>query len=82
MLGQRVGKASHAIYYAFRILNDAQLNYFTIEKEILAIVFALEKICSYLIGTKIILFFDHATLRYLLTKKEAKSRLIRWILLL
>ena len=48
----------------------------------MAIVFALEKFCSYLIGTKIILFFDHATLRYLLTKKEAKPRLIRWILLL
>ena len=43
VLGQRIGKASHAIYYASRTLNDAQRNYFTIEKELLAVVFALEK---------------------------------------
>ena len=44
--------------------------------------FALEKFRSYLIGTKVIVFFDHVAFRYLLTKKEAKPRLIRWILLL
>ena len=82
ILGQRVGKASHAICYAFQTLNDAQLNYSTTEKELLAVVFALEKFCSYLIGAKVIVFSYHATLRYLLTKKEAKPRLIRWILLL
>ena len=82
VLGQKVGKASHAIYYASWTLNDAQLNYSTIKKKIFAVVFALEKFRSYLIGTKVIVFSDHAALRYLLTKKEAKPRLIRWILLL
>ncbi|XP_027060968.2 uncharacterized protein [Coffea arabica] len=82
VLGQRVGKAAHAIYYASRALNGAQLNYSTIEKELLAVVFSLEKFRSYLLGAKIIIFSDHAALRYLLTKKEAKPRLIRWILLL
>jgi len=82
VLGQRIGKASHAIYYASRTLNDAQRNYSTTEKELLAIVFALEKFRSYLLGTKIIVYSDHAALRYLMTKKEAKPRLIRWILLL
>ena len=43
VLGQRIGKVSHAIYYASRILNDAQRNYSTIEKELLGVVFALEK---------------------------------------
>ena len=43
VLGQRIGKTSHAIYYASRNLNDAQRNYSTIKKELLAIVFALEK---------------------------------------
>ena len=33
-------------------------------------------------GTKVIVYTDHATLKYLLTKKDAKPRLIRWILLL
>ncbi|CAN6700796.1 unnamed protein product [Malus baccata var. baccata] len=82
VLGQRKDKRPHVIYYASRTLNDAQLNYSTTEKELLAIVFALDKFRSYLIGTKVIVFSDHAALKYLLTKKEAKPRLIRWILLL
>ncbi|CAN6691955.1 unnamed protein product [Malus baccata var. baccata] len=82
VLGQRKDKRSHVIYYASRTLNDAQLNYSTTEKELLAVVFALDKFRSYLIGTKVIVFTDHAALKYLLTKKEAKPRLIRWMLLL
>ena len=69
VLGQRVNKVPHAIYYASRTLNDAQLNYSTTEKELLAVVFALEKFRSHLVGTKVIVFFDHAALRYLLQKK-------------
>ena len=45
-------------------------------------VFALEKFCSYLIGTKVIVHTDHFALRYLIEKKDAKPRLIRWVLLL
>ncbi|CAN6687750.1 unnamed protein product [Malus baccata var. baccata] len=82
VLGQRKDKRPHVIYYASRTLNDAQLNYSTTEKELLAVVFALDKFRSYLIGTKVIVFTDHAALKYLLTKKEANPRLIRWILLL
>ncbi|CAN6559843.1 unnamed protein product [Malus baccata var. baccata] len=82
VLGQRKDKQPHVIYYASRTLNDAQLNYSTTEKELLAVVFALDKFRSYLIGTKVIVYTDHASLKYLLTKKEAKPRLIRWMLLL
>ncbi|CAN6583803.1 unnamed protein product [Malus baccata var. baccata] len=82
VLGQRKNKLPHVIYYASRTLNDAQLNYSTTEKELLAVVFALDKFRSYLIGTKVIVFTDHASLKYLFTKKEAKPRLIRWMLLL
>ncbi|CAN6562550.1 unnamed protein product [Malus baccata var. baccata] len=82
VLGQRKDKRPHVIYYASRTMNDAQLNYSTTEKELLAVVFALDKFRSYLIGTKVIVFIDHAALKYLLTKKEAKPRLIRWMLLL
>ncbi|XP_021769889.1 uncharacterized protein LOC110734151 [Chenopodium quinoa] len=82
VLGQKVGRASHVIYYASMTLNSAQRNYTTTEKELLAVVFALEKFRSYLLGTKVIVFTDHAALRHLMTKKEAKPRLIRWILLL
>ncbi|KAM1373738.1 hypothetical protein ACFX2I_024400 [Malus domestica] len=82
VLGQRRNKQPHVIHYASRTLNDAQLNYSTTEKELLAVVFALDKFRSYLLGTKVIVYSDHAALKYLLTKKEAKPRLIRWMLLL
>ncbi|RDX62172.1 Retrovirus-related Pol polyprotein from transposon 17.6, partial [Mucuna pruriens] len=70
-LGQRagVGKPVH-------------LNYITIEKELLAIVFALDKFRSYLLGSKIVVFSDHAALRFLLKKLDAKPILIQWMLLL
>ena len=70
------------IYYSSRTLNDTQLNYTTTEKEFLAVVFALEKFCPYLHASKTTIFIDHSTLRYLMTKKDAKAPLIRWILLL
>ena len=72
----------HTIYYASTTLNGAQLNYTTTEKEFLAVVFSLEKFRSYLIGAKVIVYTDHAAIRYLMAKKDAKARLIRWILLL
>ncbi|KAK8597162.1 hypothetical protein V6N13_001794 [Hibiscus sabdariffa] len=81
-LGQRRGKLFHVIYYASRTLNEAQINYTTTEKELLAVVFAFEKFRSYLIGTKVIVHTDHSAIKYLVTKKDAKPRLIRWILLL
>ncbi|KAI5343277.1 hypothetical protein L3X38_011153 [Prunus dulcis] len=82
VLGQRVNKLPHIIYYASRTLNDAQLNYSTTEKELLLVVFSLEKFRSYLIGSKVIVYSDHAALSFLLTKQDAKPSLIRWILLL
>ncbi|GAU51081.1 hypothetical protein TSUD_241500 [Trifolium subterraneum] len=82
VLAQRVEKAAHVIYYASRTLDSAQANYTTTEKELLAIVFALDKFRSYLLGSKVIVFTDHAALKYLLKKPEAKPRLIRWMLFL
>ncbi|RDX63881.1 Retrovirus-related Pol polyprotein from transposon 17.6, partial [Mucuna pruriens] len=57
-------------------------NYTTIEKELLAIVFALDKFRAYLIDSRIIMFSNNAALRYLLKKPDAKPRQIRWMLLL
>ena len=58
------------------------MNYSTTEKELLAVVFALDKFHSYILGSLVVVFTDHAALKYLLSKKDAKPRLIRWILLL
>ena len=63
-------------------MNDAQLNYATIEKELLAIVFAFDKFRPYLISNKVVVHTDHYAIKYLMTKKDAKPRLIRWVLLL
>ncbi|CAJ2668382.1 unnamed protein product [Trifolium pratense] len=82
VLGQRHAKFFHAIYYASKVLNENQVNYSTTEKELLAVIFALEKFRSYLIGSKVIIFTDHAALKFLLTKGDSKPRLLRWILLL
>ncbi|GKU89562.1 hypothetical protein SLEP1_g3688 [Rubroshorea leprosula] len=82
VLGQRREGKPFVVYYASRTLNSAQRNYSTTEKELLAVVFALDKFRCYLISSPIIVFTDHAALKYLLSKKDAKARLIRWILLL
>lgn len=82
VLGQRVEKLPHVIYYASKTLNDAHLNYSTTEKELLAVVFALDKFRSYLLGSNVLVYSDHAALKYPLSKKDAKSHLIQLILLL
>ena len=82
VLGQKRDIIFQVIHYASRTLNDAQLNYATMEKELLAIFFAFDKFRPYLIGNKIIVHTDHLAIKYLMTRKDAKPRLIRWVLLL
>ena len=82
VLGQRKEKIFRAIYYASRTFNEAQENYSTTENEMLAIVFACEKFRPYILGSHVIVHTDHAAIKYLMSKKEAKPRLIRWVLLL
>ena len=68
VLGQREDKKAFVIYYASKTLDSAQANYTTIEKEFLAVVFALEKFRSYIVGSPGTIFTDHAALKYLLSK--------------
>ena len=82
VLGQRIDGKPHVIYYSIKTLNEAQRNYTTTEKEILAIVYALNKFRPYLLGSKTVIFTDHAAIKFLLSKNETKQRLIRYILLL
>ena len=74
VLGQRIDKKLMAIYYTSKTLVDAQVHYSTTEKELLAIVFALENFWSYLLGSKVIVYSDHNALKFFLKKKEAKPR--------
>nr|GFA12420.1 reverse transcriptase domain-containing protein [Tanacetum cinerariifolium] len=82
VLGQRVEKHFQPIHYARKTMNQAETNYTTTEKEMLAVVYAFEKFRSYLIMNRSIVYTDHSALKYLFAKKDAKARLLRWILLL
>ena len=82
VLGQHINKKPHVIYYVSHSLNDAQLNYTVTKKEFLAVIFGFEKFRSYLIGSHVIVYNDHYPLKHLFSKKDAKPRLVRWILIL
>nr|GFA16185.1 DNA-directed DNA polymerase [Tanacetum cinerariifolium] len=82
VLGQRIEKHFRPIHYASKTMNQAEANYTTTEKEMLAVVYAFEKFRSYLIMNKSIIYTVHSALKYLFAKKDAKARLLRWILLL
>ena len=81
-LGQREEGKLYVVYYASKTLNEVQRNYTTTEKELLAVVYALDKFRAYLVGADIMIFTYFSALKYLLTKQNAKTRLIRWVLLL
>ncbi len=68
--------------YASRLLNKVEHNYSTIEREVLAMVFALHKFKHYLLGSKFVFYVDHMALVYLVNKPQVSRRIVRWMLLL
>ncbi|GKA26539.1 reverse transcriptase domain-containing protein [Tanacetum coccineum] len=82
VLRQCKTKHFQPIHYASKTMTDAQAHYTTTEKELLAVVYAFEKFRPYLVLSKTIVYTDHLALKYLLSKQDAKPRLLRWILLL
>ena len=53
-----------------------------LKKGLLAVVFACDKFRPYIVDSKVTIHTDHAAIKYLMEKKDAKPRLIRWVLLL
>ena len=82
VLGQRTKKFFRAISYVSKTFNEAQDNYSTIEKEMLTMVFACKKFRPYILGSHVTIYTDLAAIKYLMSKKYAQPRLIRWVLLL
>ncbi|GJX91915.1 reverse transcriptase domain-containing protein [Tanacetum coccineum] len=82
VLGQRKTKHFQPIHCASKTMTDDQAHYTTTEKELLAVVYAFKKFWPYLVLSKTIVYTDHSTLKYLLTKQDAKPRLLWWILIL
>ncbi|GJW47965.1 reverse transcriptase domain-containing protein [Tanacetum coccineum] len=62
-------------------MTEAETNYMTTEKEMLAVVYAFEKFRSYLIMNKSIVYTNHSALKYLFNKKRCQSRLLMVLLL-
>ncbi|GJU57080.1 reverse transcriptase domain-containing protein [Tanacetum coccineum] len=77
VLGQRREKHFRPIHYASKTMSEAESHYTTMEKEMLAVVYAFEKFRSYLILNKSIVYTDHSALKYLFAKKDSKERLLR-----
>lgn len=74
VLGQRKNKSLHVIYYASHILNLTQLNYAATEKELFVVVYGFHKFCSYLVGSKVIVYTYHVALStYLQSKSQNRG---------
>nr|GFC00471.1 reverse transcriptase domain-containing protein [Tanacetum cinerariifolium] len=82
VLGQRKTKHFQPIHYASKTMTEAQIHYTSTKKEMLVVVYAFEKFRPYLVLSKSILYTDHSALKYLLSKQDAKPRLLRWVLIL
>src|SRR3954466_15053833 len=79
---QGMKKSDYWRHYASKTLDSAQKNYATTKKEFLAVVFACDKFRQYIVDSKVIIHTNHDVIKYLMEKKYAKPRLIRWVLLL
>ena len=66
------------VYYAGRSLSQAERNYSTIEREMLAIVYATEKFKYYLYGLHFVIYTDHNPLVHWKNLKLTSERLTRW----
>nr|GEZ70071.1 reverse transcriptase domain-containing protein [Tanacetum cinerariifolium] len=83
VLGQRKMKNFQLIHYSSKIMTEAQIHYtITTEKEMLVVVYAFKMFRPYLVLSKSIVYTDHSALKYLLSKQDAKPKLLRWVLLL
>nr|GEU82162.1 reverse transcriptase domain-containing protein [Tanacetum cinerariifolium] len=77
VLGKQKMKHFQPIHYASKTITEAQIHYTTTEEEMLAVVYAFEKFRPYLVLSKSIVYTDHSALKYLLSKQDAKPRLLR-----
>lgn len=77
-LGAVLSQDNHPICFASRTLNEHEINYSTIEKELLAVIWAVGYFRPYLFGRKFTIQTDHQPLQWLFSIKEPNSKLVRW----
>ncbi len=83
MLSQNPNKTiNRPIYYANRLMNNVKMNYITIEKEVLAMIYAMKKLKKNLFRNNFTFLMDHQALLYLVNKPIVIGWIARWLLLL
>jgi hypothetical protein len=75
------GDIDHPLAFSSRKLSTTEINYTTIEREGLAMVYVLQKFRHYLLGGNFTMFNYHSTLKYLVKKPVLRGIICRWILL-
>lgn len=66
------------VAYASRALSDSETRYSTIERELLAIIWAVKHFRPYIYGNKFTIYTDHRPLVWLYSLKEPDTKLTRW----
>lgn len=79
VLSQIQNAKERVLAYASHNLNKSQQKYYTTKKELLAVVTFLRQFKHYLLGQKILLRTDHASLKWLKIFKEPEGKLARWL---
>ena len=77
-LGAVLSQEGHPCCFISQSLNGAEQNYSTTEKELLAIVWATQRLGQYLLGRTFVIQTDHQPLKWLHDVKNPSSRLLRW----
>jgi hypothetical protein len=75
------GELDHPIYFVSRELFTIKKNYMTTEREGLEMVYALQKLRHYLLGSHFKMYIDHSALIYLVKKPVLGGRICRWLFL-
>lgn len=69
----------HPVAFASRVLQPPEINYSTVEKELLSVVWSTQHFKPYLYGTKFLLLTDHKPLKWIFTMKNGNTRIMKWI---
>ena len=82
MIGQKVDSVEHSIYFISKNLQGVEFKYIVIEKELLVVIYALNKFRHYIIRYEIFVHTDHSTIKNMMNKPTISGRLARWFLLM
>ena len=81
-MGQEENNLPYAIYFISKNMTPAEFNYTVIEKEFLAVIYAINKFRYCITGYPTFVHTDHSAIKYLMNKSVTNARVTRWLLLL